>query len=175
MWARSKGFGDFGATPRTEELVKRRTVQFWSRVHALTYRATRGRLGPRLAGVDVLLLTTIGNRSGRQRTVPLLHLRDGTDHIVVASYGGRPHHPDWYVNLQARPEAEVQLAGRRFPVATSTLASGERRVWWRRAVAEWPDFTVYQARTEREIPLVRLSPIPTDSGPSAAGTGIIAP
>jgi deazaflavin-dependent oxidoreductase (nitroreductase family) len=127
-------------------------------VHAATYRASGGRLGPRLAGIDVLLLTTIGNRSGRQRTVPLLYLRDGADHIVVASYGGRPHHPDWFLNLEARPEAEVQVADRRFPVIASTLPPSERRVWWKCAVGEWPDFTVYQSRTDREIPLVRLTP-----------------
>lgn len=124
----------------------------------MTYRISGGRLGPRVRGINVLLLTTTGNRSGRRRTVPLLHLRDGADHVVVASYGGRPHHPDWYVNLQARPTAEVQVADRRFPVTAATLPPEERRVWWRRAVAEWPDFEVYQRRTEREIPLVRLSP-----------------
>jgi deazaflavin-dependent oxidoreductase (nitroreductase family) len=155
--------------------MNRKTVQFWSRVHAVTYRVSGGRLGPRLAGIDVLLLTTTGNRTGKPRTVPLLHLRDGADHIVVASYGGRPHHPDWYTNLTANPHAELQVEGHRFAVAASTLPPGERHVWWRRAVAEWPDFAAYQRRTEREIPLVRLSPISTGSGSNAPEAGIIAP
>ena len=143
--------------------MKRRAVRFWSRVHAATYRVSGGHLGPRIRGIDVLLLTTIGNRSWKRRTVPLLYLRDGADHIVVASYGGRPHHPDWFRNLQASPHAEVQVGPHRFPVLASTLPSPERGVWWRRAVAEWPDFAVYQSRTEREIPLVRLTP----AGPTA--------
>ena len=139
--------------------MRRKTVQFWSRAHAATYRISRGRVGARVRGIDVALLTTTGNRSGRMRTVPLLHLRDGADHIVVASYGGRPHHPDWYTNLVANPHAELQVGGDRFRVRASTLPPEERRVWWRRAVAEWPDFTRYQQRTDRVIPLVRLTPV----------------
>lgn len=155
--------------------MKRKTVQFLSRAHAMAYRASGGRIGPRLAGIDVLLLTTTGNRTGKPRTVPLLHLRDGTDHIVVASYGGRPHHPDWYTNLTANPSAELQVEGNRFAVTASTLPPRERYVWWRRAVAEWPDFAAYQRRTARQIPLVRLSPLSTEIGFNAPATGIIAP
>lgn len=136
--------------------MRRATVQALSRLHTIVYRTTNGFLGPRLAGVDVLLLTTVGNRTGKLRTVPLLYLRDGLDFIVVASYGGRPHHPDWYLNLMATPEARIQVDGSRLQVRAETLDSAERSVWWDRAVAAWPDYVVYQERTVRQIPLVRL-------------------
>jgi len=136
--------------------MRRATVQALSRLHTIVYRTTSGWLGPRLAGVDVLLLTTRGNRTGKNRTVPLLYLRDGPDFIVVASYGGRPHHPDWYLNLMASPKAQIQVDGVRLDVRAETLAADERRVWWELAVDAWPDYAAYQKRTDRQIPLVRL-------------------
>lgn len=142
---------------RDTRRMRRRTVQILSRLHAVTYRATGGRLGPRLAGVDILLLTTEGNRTGRSRTVPLLYLCDDADLIVVASYGGRPDHPDWYRNLVASPNATVQVDGMRLDVTASTLAEDERARWWDEAVAAWPDYEAYQRRTTRTIPLVRLT------------------
>ena len=145
------------ATGRDETpLMRRTTVQALSRLHTIVYRTTNGFLGPRLAGIDVLLLTTLGNRTGKDRTVPLLYLRDGPDFIVVASYGGRPHHPDWYLNLMATPEARIQVDDARLDVRAETLDADERSVWWDRAVDAWPDYDAYQGRTDRQIPLVRL-------------------
>ena len=139
--------------------MRRRTVQILSRLHILGFRATGGRLGSRIAGIDVLLLTTTGNRTGATRTVPLLYLRDDLEFIVVASYGGRPHHPDWYLNLLADPEARIRVDGAHVTVSSATLSVEEREIWWNRAVAEWPDYEEYQGRTTREIPLVRLTPV----------------
>ncbi|MEA2057789.1 MAG: nitroreductase family deazaflavin-dependent oxidoreductase [Actinomycetota bacterium] len=139
--------------------MRRSTVQILSRLHVLAFRATGGRLGSRIAGIDVLLLTTTGNRTGATRIVPLLYLRDGLDYIVVASYGGRPHHPDWYLNLLADPEARVRVDGEHLTVHSSTLSVEERKIWWKRAVADWSDYEEYQGRTTREIPLVRLTPV----------------
>ena len=149
--------------------MRRSTVQILSRLHVLAFRATGGRLGSRIAGIDVLILTTTGNRTGATRTVPLLYLRDDLDYIVVASYGGRPHHPDWYVNLLADPEARIRVNGEHLSVRSSTLSVEEREVWWKRAVAEWPDYEEYQGRTTREIPLVRLAPVRHDPAPSPPG------
>lgn len=138
--------------------MQRRTVQLLSRLHAVAYRATGGRVGSRVAGIDVLLLTTTGNRTGNSRTVPLLYLRDDLDYIVVASYGGRPHHPDWYLNLVVNPDVHIRVDGAPMTARATTLPAGEREKWWNRAVAEWSDYAEYQNRTTREIPLVRLTP-----------------
>lgn len=125
--------------------------------HTFLYRATRGRLGRRLAGHPVLLLTTTGRHSGRRHTVPLLYLSEGLDLVVIASFGGSPRHPAWYLNLQADPRAVVQLDGKRFPVIARDAAPGERPRLWGLAVAEYPGYTGYQQRTERVIPVVWLS------------------
>jgi len=133
-------------------------VKAASAFHAFLYRATRGRLGRRLAHHDVLLLTTVGRASGRPHTVPLLYLHAGGGYAVIASYGGHPRHPDWYRNLAAHPRAEVQVAGRRFAVTARDAEAAERERLWARAVAEYPGYTRYQERTARLIPVVLLQP-----------------
>lgn len=134
------------------------TVKLLSAVHTAVYRATRGRIGRRLVANDMCLLTTTGRRSGDAHTVPLLYLRDGDRFVVIASYGGRPHHPDWYHNLLADPAATLQIVGRSFPVTARTADDAERTVWWPRIVDAYADYEVYQSRTERPIPVVVLEP-----------------
>ena len=136
--------------------MQRRTVRLASRLHASVYRATGGRVGHHVAGIDTLLLTTTGNRTGKRRTVPLLYLEDGARLVVIASYGGRPHHPDWYRNLEADPRAIAQVQGRIFDVVTETATGGDRDHLWSRALEAWPGYADYQAKTDRPIPVVWL-------------------
>jgi deazaflavin-dependent oxidoreductase (nitroreductase family) len=133
-------------------------VRLVSRLHAALLRASRGRLGRRLVDNDMLLLTTRGHRSGGRHAVPLLYLREGASLVVIASYGGRHHHPDWYRNLLADPEAEAQVGGTRVPVRARPAHGRERRRLWERATAAYPGYARYQARTDREIPVVVLEP-----------------
>jgi F420H(2)-dependent quinone reductase len=142
------------------------TVKRLSRIHATLYRASGGRLGSRLVDNDMLLLTTTGRRSGRPHTVPLLYLGDGERLVVIASYGGRPEHPEWYRNLQATPTATVMVGANRWTVTASTMTGDERSLWWPRIVDAHSDYAVYQSRTEREIPVVWLAPV-TPTRPEA--------
>ncbi len=132
------------------------TAKALSTLHTALYRLTGGRIGRRLVGNDILLLTTKGTRTGEPHTIPLLYLRDGDDLVVIASWGGRPHHPHWYANLQAHPAAEVQVLENRWTVAAEPMGTEERRRWWPRVVRAHDKYAVYQARTDRPIPVVRL-------------------
>ena len=133
--------------------------------------ATRGHrlllqspLGPLMALTPFgrfLILHTTGRRSGRPRKTPLSYTQDGDAYIVIASDGGSPHHPDWYLNLQDDPDAHVEVGGRRSQVRAETVTGEERDRLWRQAVASYSGYAGYQARTDRQIPVVRLSPTPS--------------
>ncbi len=132
------------------------TIKALSAFHTFLYRATRGRLGPRLAHHDILLLTTTGRVSGRPHTVPLLYLRVGDELLIIASFAGHEHHPAWYLNLQALPRAAVQIDGEHRAVSSREATPEERPHLWALAVAEHPGYAGYQERTSRLIPLVLL-------------------
>jgi deazaflavin-dependent oxidoreductase (nitroreductase family) len=134
-------------------------VKWLSTLHKVTYRVTRGTIGRRLVDNDMLLLTTSGISTGTDHTVPLLYLTDGEDLVVVASYGGRQEHPQWYRNLVANPAVSAQICGRTIALVADTMDSHERGTWWPRIVAAYSDYAVYQTRTDREIPVVRLVPL----------------
>lgn len=127
-----------------------------STLHTTLYRATRGMIGRRLVNNDMLLLTTTGVATGDLHTVPLLYLSDGQRLIVVASYGGRPSHPQWYRNLLEEPSASAQILGDTRDVVATTMTAAERDLWWPRIVEAYGDYAVYQSRTERKIPVVWL-------------------
>jgi deazaflavin-dependent oxidoreductase (nitroreductase family) len=134
------------------------TARRLSRLHTGIYRLTRGRIGTRLVDNDMLLLTTSGRVTGSPHTVPLLYLRDADRHVVFASWGGRPGHPEWYLNLLADPAARVQVAGSSFDVIARTASGDERDRWWIAAQQAYDGYTVYQSRTDRQIPVVFLEP-----------------
>ena len=131
--------------------------------------ATRGHrlllespLGPFLSTTPMgrfLVLHTTGRRSGEPRKTPLSFTKDGDAYVVIASDGGSPRHPDWYLNLEDHPDAEVEVRGRRRPVRAETVTGAERDRLWRQAVASYGGYAGYQARAEREIPVVRLAPL----------------
>ena len=136
-------------------------VKRLSALHRGLFRLTGGRVGKRLVENDMLLLTTTGRHSGKEHTVPLLYLRDGERLAVIASYGGRPRPPDWYLNLVSEPRVEVRTVdGAREGVA-STASPEERARWWPRVVEAYAGYAEYQSRTDREIPIVFIDPIPT--------------
>lgn len=140
--------------PRRNALLK----LFW-RIHRWTYRASSGRVGGRLLGRPVLLMTTIGHKSGLPREVTLYYFEHEGQLVVVASNAGHAAHPAWYRNLQASPEAQV-LAGRRQLRVTARIAQGEeRKQLWPLALELDPNYQVYEARTNREIPVVVLEPV----------------
>jgi deazaflavin-dependent oxidoreductase (nitroreductase family) len=139
--------------------VRDASVKRWSRFHTVLFRASRGYLGNRLVGNDMCLLTTTGRMSARAHTVPLLYLTDRDRLIVIASYGGRDHYPEWYLNLRAHPDVVVQephTSPR--PAQARTADSTERAEWWPRIVDAYSGYAVYQSRTTREIPVVFLEP-----------------
>jgi deazaflavin-dependent oxidoreductase (nitroreductase family) len=125
--------------------------------HVRAYRETDGELGHDWQrGAPVLLLTTTGRRSGEARTTPLIYGRSGDDYLIVASRGGSPTPPGWYVNLTEQPEVEVQVLADRFKARARTATSEEKPAMWREMVGHWPDYDEYQRRTDREIPVVVL-------------------
>lgn len=132
----------------------------WSTLHRVLYRSSGGVIGRRLVSNPMLLLTTLGRRTGREHTVPLLYLEDGPRLVIVASYGGRPDHPAWYHNLVARPEVTVQVGRRLRTMRARTAGPEERARWWPRVVAAYDGYREYQSRTGREIPIVILEPLP---------------
>lgn len=135
------------------------TAKHLSSLHTLLYRASRGRIGKRLVNNDMLLLSTVGRISGKTHTVPLLYLCDGDEHVVIASWGGRDEHPQWYQNLEIEPRATVQIRKRRFSVCATTADSERRTRLWPHVEAAYGGYRTYQDRTEREIPLVILTAI----------------
>lgn len=133
----------------------------WLRnVHRWIYRLSRGRILGHLVGLPVLLLTTVGRQSGKARTTPLTYLPHGHAFVVVASNGGSPRHPAWFLNLQAAPRAEVMVGARHIRVAGREAAGEERARLWAEIVRRWPGYTGYERRTTRRIPVVVLEPMP---------------
>lgn len=122
--------------------------------HVRVYRETGGERGYRWRGTTILLLTTTGRRTGRPRTTPLIFRPDGERWVVVASKGGAPRHPGWYENLSANPEAMLQIRAEEVPVRASTAQGQGRERLWRLMGEVWPDYDRYQARTDRQIPVV---------------------
>jgi len=125
--------------------------------HVRVYRDTSGERGYHWRGTTILLLTTQGHRSGEPRTTPLIHRTDGDRWVVVASKGRAPQHPSWFENLSANPEATIQVRGEVVPVRATTAEGDERDRLWSLMTEAWPAYDEYQARTQREIPVVVLS------------------
>jgi deazaflavin-dependent oxidoreductase (nitroreductase family) len=125
--------------------------------HVRVYRETDGEHGYEWRGTTILLLTTVGRISGEPRTTPLIHRTDGERWVVVASKGGAPENPSWYENLQAQPQATIQVKGDSIDVRASTAEGEERERLWSLMTEVWPAYDEYQARTDRQIPVVVFS------------------
>ena len=129
----------------------------WVKEHIRRYVATGGADGHDWKpGVPTLLLTTRGRRSGKLRRTALIYGRAGDAYVVVASQGGAPEHPAWYLNLDADPAVQVQVRADVFAARARTATGPERDRLWREMAAIWPAYDDYQRRTDREIPVVVL-------------------
>jgi deazaflavin-dependent oxidoreductase (nitroreductase family) len=124
--------------------------------HIRVFRETKGERGYHWHGTTILLLTTTGRSSGQERTAPLIHRTDDGRWVVVASKGGAPEHPGWYKNLEANPEATIELPGETVPVRARVAEGEERQRLWSLMTEVWPSYDDYQRKTEREIPVVVL-------------------
>ena len=128
----------------------------WVKEHIDRYVATNGESGHIWKGVTTLLLTVRGRKSGKPYRTALIYGRDGDNHIIVASKGGAQEHPEWYRNLVANPEVEVQVLGDRFTARARTANAEERPKLWALMASIWPAYNDYQKKTGRQIPVVIL-------------------
>lgn len=128
----------------------------WARTQAETYEASGGTQANELKGVPIIVLTSVGARSGKLRKTALMRVEHDGGYAVVASKGGAPSHPVWYHNLVAEPHVELQDGAERFDYLAHVAADAERAEWWDRAVGVWPDYAAYQQRTDRQIPVFVL-------------------
>jgi deazaflavin-dependent oxidoreductase (nitroreductase family) len=127
-------------------------------LHSEIYRLTGGAVGGRLGKAPVLLLTTTGRKTRKRRTNPLLYLEDGDRLVVVASSGGSPRHPAWFLNLEADPDVEAQVRRSRRPLRARRATPEERERYWKELNALYRHYDSYQRKTAREIPVVVLEP-----------------
>jgi deazaflavin-dependent oxidoreductase (nitroreductase family) len=131
------------------------------KVHQAIYERSGGRIGHRLMGTRNLLLRTVGAKTGQHRTNALTYARDGADYLVVASMGGAPKSPGWYFNLRADPDVEIQVGTKRVPVHAHFVEVGDPdrdRLWQLADSKNGGRYTAYQLKTDRQIPLIVLTP-----------------
>lgn len=134
--------------------TQRAELPGWIADHIKSYQATDGADGHIWRGVPTLLLTTTGRKSGEPLLLPLIYGRDGENFVVVASKGGAPAHPAWYLNLRAHPEVQVQVGAEKFTGRARTATADERPRLWEAMAKVWPAYNEYQQKTRREIPVV---------------------
>jgi deazaflavin-dependent oxidoreductase (nitroreductase family) len=127
--------------------------------HVKRYRETNGAVGHIWNGVTALILNVIGRKSGELRSQPMIYGRDGENYIVIASYGGAPKDPAWYLNLMANPDAEIQVKDKIIKVRAATVEDAKERArLWKIMASMWPNYDQYVLRTNRKIPVVLLRP-----------------
>jgi deazaflavin-dependent oxidoreductase (nitroreductase family) len=128
----------------------------WSRTQTETYEATEGREANTLRGRPIIVLTTLGAKSGKIRKTALMRVEHDGSYAVVASLGGAPKHPVWYWNITAQPLVELQDMAEHHDYLAREVTGEEKALWWERAVATWPDYAKYQEKTDRQIPVFVL-------------------
>ena len=124
--------------------------------HIKAYRETNGETGYIWNGATCMLMTSTGRKSGEKRTIAIIFTQVGDKYVLIASKGGAPTHPLWYLNVSADPDVEVQIKGEVFAATARTAASPEREELWAECVKQWPNYDIYQSRTDRVIPVVVL-------------------
>ena len=133
----------------------------WARKQVERYEATNGEEANDLRGRPIIVLTSLGAKTGKLRKTPLMRVEHEGRYAVVASQGGAPKHPVWYFNLKANPLVELQDGPTKRDYLARELGGDEKAVWWERAVETWPDYAKYQLRTTRQIPVFVLEPVGT--------------
>lgn len=131
----------------------------WARTQAETFEATGGREANTLQGVPIIVLTSVGAKSGKLRKTALMRVEHDGDYAVVASKGGHPEQPNWYWNIKANSHVELQDGAEKKDYRARELEGDEYATWWERSVAVWPDYAEYQKKTDRKIPVFVLEPM----------------
>lgn len=129
----------------------------WARTQAELFEATDGSEGAELRGMPVIVLTSVGAKTGMLRKTALMRVEHEGEYAVVASLGGAPKHPVWYFNLVKNPHVELQDGAEKTDYAAREVTGAEKAVWWERAVAAYPPYADYQKATDRQIPVFVLS------------------
>ncbi|MET8556345.1 nitroreductase family deazaflavin-dependent oxidoreductase [Streptomyces sp. NPDC004959] len=130
----------------------------WVREQVAEYESSGGTRGTEMRGMPVIVLTTLGAKSGKIRKTPLMRVEHNGEYAVVASKGGAPSHPVWYYNIKGHPEVELQDGPVRKDYTAREATGAEKAEWWDRAVEAFPDYAEYQKKTDRPIPLFILTP-----------------
>jgi F420H(2)-dependent quinone reductase len=131
----------------------------YARKQVERYEASNGAKGGDMRGKPIIVLTSIGAKSGKLRKTPLMRVEHDGSYAVVASLGGAPEHPVWYYNLKANPHVELQDLATKHDYMAREVVGDEKAEWWERAVEAWPDYANYQKKTDRQIPVFVLEPI----------------
>ena len=131
----------------------------WVREQVDKYERSGGTEGTELRGVPVVVITSVGSKSGKLRKNPVMRVEHDGSYAAVASQGGAPTHPVWYHNLKANPLVELQDKDVKKDYRARELSGEERDLWWGRAVQVWPDYDQYQTKTDRQIPVFLLEPV----------------
>jgi deazaflavin-dependent oxidoreductase (nitroreductase family) len=132
----------------------------WSRKNVEEYEATNGEEGGELRGRPVIVLTSLGAKTGKLRKTALMRVEHEGTYAVVASLGGAPRNPAWHYNLKKNPHVELQDRATRRDYLAREATGDEKTLWWQRAVAAFPDYATYQTKTTRQIPVFVLDPMP---------------
>jgi F420H(2)-dependent quinone reductase len=130
----------------------------WAADQVAVYEGSGGAAGADNNGHPVIILTSVGAKSGKLRKTPLMRVEHDGEYAVVASLGGAPKHPVWYYNLVANPHVELQDGPAKNDYTAREVQGAEREAWWERAVAAWPDYAEYQKKTTRVLPVFVLTP-----------------
>lgn len=145
------------ATQKPSRFIKP-LLKIASPIHRFVYRTTRGRLGSRMGGMPVLLLTTVGNKSGKRRTLPLGYVPEGDVLLVIAATAGLARHPGWYHNLLVEPSVTVEFDGRTEIRRAEPLTGNDYQRWWAQITETYTAYTKYARTANRQIPIVALHP-----------------
>jgi F420H(2)-dependent quinone reductase len=139
--------------------LQAKLVNLIPRANIVVYRWSKGRFGGKMEDLPVLILHTVGRKSGKARQSPLLYLQDGDDYVIVGSRGGSDAPPAWWLNLAATPEATIEIGRSKQRVTARRATTAEKASYWPRLVAGYPFYDDYQARTTRDIPVIVLTPV----------------
>jgi F420H(2)-dependent quinone reductase len=131
----------------------------WARRQAERYEASNGAVAGDLRGRPIIVLTSVGAKTGKLRKTALMRVEHDGMYAVVASLGGAPKNPVWYYNLKAQPHVELQDGPIKRDYQAREVTGDEKALWWERAVEAWPDYARYQTRTARQIPVFVLEPV----------------
>lgn len=150
----AKGYSGAGQ-PRTMRLLAM-VLPILSRLHVIVYRGTGGIVGGRIAGTQILLLTTIGRKTGQPRTTPVAYLNNGYSMFIIGGAAGAAKHPDWWLNLRAQPQAQIQVGWQKLQVSAAPATAEEQQRLWARYPAQQALFDSMRQQVSREIPVVVL-------------------